>query len=311
MKNNDVLSKELPGQFQRQIRNFLNYLTFEKGLSENTIIAYKNDISNYIQYLCSLNITDFTKVTHHIINNFIIYLYELGLNETSRIRYLSSVRSFHKFLVENKTLKEDVSEKVIFPKSHKKLPEVLSLNEIQKLIDIIDTTTSAGIRDRAIIEILYACGLRVSELCNLENQNIIWDYEVLRIIGKGNKERIVPIGATALFWLNEYINKVRPLFAKNSSKPPSALFLNQRGTKLTRMGIWKILHNYAIKVGLGEKVHPHIFRHSFATHLLEGGADLRAVQEMLGHSDISTTQIYTNIDREYIKSIHKRYHPKA
>jgi len=311
MKNNDISSKDLPSHFQRQIKNFLNYLNFEKGLSENTISAYRNDINNYIQYLCSLKIDDFSKVTHHIINNFIIYLYELGLNETSRIRYLSSVRSFHKFLVENNTLKDDVSEKVIFPKSHKKLPEVLSLQEIQLLIDNIDTNTAAGIRDRAIIEILYACGLRVSELCNLENQNIIWDYEILRIIGKGNKERIVPIGSTALFWLNEYITKVRPIFAKNSTKTTSALFLNQRGTKLTRMGIWKILHNYAIKVGLGDKVHPHIFRHSFATHLLEGGADLRAVQEMLGHSDISTTQIYTNIDREYIKSVHKKYHPKA
>lgn len=311
MKNNDLTSRDFPIKFQRQIKNFLNYLNFEKGLSENTINAYKNDISNYLRYLCSLNITDFTDITHHIINNFIIYLYELGLNETSRIRYLSSVRSFHKYLVENGTLKDDVSEKVIFPKSHKKLPEVLSVNEIQKLIDSIDTNTAAGIRDRAIIEILYACGLRVSELCNLENQNIIWDYEVLRIIGKGNKERIVPIGSSALFWLSEYINKVRPLYIKNPTKTTPALFLNQRGKKLTRMGVWKILHNYAVKVGMGDKVHPHVFRHSFATHLLEGGADIRAVQEMLGHSDISTTQIYTNIDREYIKSIHKKYHPKA
>lgn len=311
MKNIQTDNKDLPIQFQKQIKNFLNYLNFEKGLSENTIMAYKNDIKNYIEYLSSLNIESFSQITHHIINNFIIYLYELGLNETSRIRYLSSVRSFHKFLVENKTLKEDVSEKVIFPKSHKKLPEVLSFLEIQKLMDSIDTNTLPGIRDRAIIEILYACGLRVSELCNLENQNIIWDYEVLRIVGKGNKERIVPIGSTALFWFNEYLTKSRPNFIKSNSKTNSALFLNQRGSKLTRMGVWKILHNHAVKVGLGEKVHPHIFRHSFATHLLEGGADLRAVQEMLGHSDISTTQIYTNIDREYIKSVHKKYHPKA
>lgn len=311
MRNNQVNRIDLPLQFQKQIKNFLNFLNFEKGLSENTILAYKNDIRNYLEYICGLNIADFSQISHHIINNFIIYLYELGLNETSRIRYLSSVRSFHKFLVENKTLKEDVSEKVIFPKSHKKLPEVLSYQEIQRLIDSIDVSTNAGIRDRAILEILYACGLRVSELCNLENQNIIWDYEILRIMGKGNKERIVPMGTTALFWLNEYLTKARPNFIKASGKNNPALFLNQRGSKLTRMGVWKILHNYAVKIGLGDKVHPHIFRHSFATHLLEGGADLRAVQEMLGHSDISTTQIYTNIDREYIKSIHKKYHPKA
>lgn len=310
MKNSQTNHLELPLQFQKHLKSFLNFLNFEKGLSENTIIAYRNDIRNYIEYLCSLNITNFSQVSHHIINNFIIYLYELGLNETSRIRYLSSVRSFHKYLVENHTLLDDVSEKVIFPKSHKKLPEVLSLDEIHKLLDLIDVNTNSGIRDRAIIELLYACGLRVSELCNLENQNIIWDYEVLRIVGKGNKERIIPMGSSALFWLNEYLTKARQNFVK-SNKSVSALFVNQRGTKLTRMGVWKILHNYAVKIGLGEKVHPHIFRHSFATHLLEGGADLRAVQEMLGHSDISTTQIYTNIDREYIKSIHKKYHPKA
>lgn len=312
MKNNQInnnVNSDLPISFQKHIKSFLNYLNFEKGLSENTLLAYKNDIKNYLEYIHSLKIDDLENVSHHHINNFIIYLYELGLNEASRVRYLSSVRSFHKFLVEEKKLKQDVTEKVVFPKCKKKLPEVLSFDEIQKLINTIDTNTIAGIRDRALVEILYACGLRVSELCNLESKNIIWDYEILRITGKGNKERIVPIGSSAMHWLKEYINNARPLLLNNHDE--SAIFINQRGKKLTRMGVWKILHNYAIKVGLEDKVHPHVFRHSFATHLLEGGADLRAVQEMLGHSDISTTQIYTNIDREYIKSVHKKYHPKA
>ncbi|MBP7214904.1 MAG: tyrosine-type recombinase/integrase, partial [Candidatus Kapabacteria bacterium] len=167
-----------------------------------------------------------------------------------------------------------------------------------------------GIRDRAIIETLYACGLRVSELRNLTSRNIIWEYEILQIIGKGSKERIVPIGKSAQFWLKEYIEKVRPIFLSTTGDN-QFIFLNQRGKQLTRMGIWKIIQNYATKIGIAEKVSPHTFRHSFATHLLEGGADIRAVQEMLGHSDISTTQIYTHLDKEYIKEVHRHFHPKA
>jgi integrase/recombinase XerD len=297
-------------QFEKLIKQFLNYLNFEKGLSENTLVSYKNDIRNYLIFITANNINETRNITHHHISNFIFHLYELGLSDTTRLRYISSIRSFHKYLLLNKTISFDVTEKVELPKHRKALPEVLTINEINKFINSIDTSTATGIRDRAMVEILYACGLRVSELCNLSKKNIIWDYEIIRVIGKGSKERIVPIGHSALFWLNKYINEAR-IKLSSFNKSEDFLFLNHRGKKLSRMGIWKILQKYAVSFEFQNKIHPHIFRHSFATHLLEGGADLRAVQEMLGHSDISTTQIYTHLDKEFLKEVHRLYHPKA
>lgn len=304
------IEKSLNFKFNKTLKNFLNYINFEKGLSSNTLSAYQNDIYNYLGYLSSIGIDDFQNISHFNVNEFLKSLLELGLSEASRQRYLSSIRTFHKYLFENKLTDKDETEKVSFPKKHRKLPETLTIEEVQLFLDSIDTSTNAGIRDKAIAELLYACGLRVSELCDLEKKDIIWDYEVLRIFGKGSKERIVPIGQSALYWLKEYMEKVRTMINKDPNGNP-IIILNMRGKKLTRMGVWKILHSYAVKIGLQDKIHPHIFRHSFATHLLESGADLRAVQEMLGHSDISTTQIYTNIDRDYIKSVHKKFHPKA
>jgi integrase/recombinase XerD len=304
------MNQESSKFYEKNFKSFINYLNFEKGLAENTLISYKNDIKNYLNYLTVHQIVDIKNITHHHISNFIIHLYELGLSDSTRIRYLSSIRSFHKFLLMNKLVFSDVTEKVDLPKQRKSLPDVLTIDEINRFINIIDINSSSGIRDRAIVEVLYACGLRVSELCNLSQRNIIWDYDVLRILGKGSKERIVPIGKSAFLWLKNYIENER-MKLSSSHKSEDFIFLNFRGKKLTRMGIWKILQKYAKMIGFENKIHPHISRHSFATHLLEGGADLRAVQEMLGHSDISTTQIYTHLDKEYIKEIHRLYHPKA
>lgn len=203
----------------------------------------------------------------------------------------------------------DISENIEMPKLKRHLPETLTAEETDKIITLPDISTPAGIRDRAMLETLYACGLRVSELINLSARDIIVDAEIVRVFGKGSKERLVPIGSHALNWINEYLSKVRPMLIK-TGKSETALFLNMRGSKLSRMGIWKIIKQYSDLAGIRD-VHPHTFRHSFATHLLEGGADLRAVQEMLGHADIATTQIYTHIDREFIKEVHKTFHPRA
>lgn len=304
------MSETLSFQFHKNIKNFLNYLNFEKGLSQNTLNSYNIDLRNYLLFIQSLQIEDLNKITHKDISAFLEHLTRFGLSDKSKIRYLSSIRGFHKYLFNFKIIASDETEKVDVPKQPKSLPEVLSIEEIDLLLNSIDIATYVGMRDRALMEVLYACGLRVSELCNLTLKNIIWDYEVLRIFGKGSKERLVPIGKSAIHYLTLYLNETRPKFSK-VGKINDFVFLNQRGTKLSRMGIWKILQKYAKMVGLAERIHPHIFRHSFATHLLEGGADLRAVQEMLGHSDISTTQIYTHIDKEYLKEIHRMYHPKA
>ncbi len=306
--NNDLLN--IPQSFQKIYKDYLNYLNFEKGLSKNTINSYAIDLRNYLIFLDENNIKNLSEVISQHISDFLSLLNEMGLEDTSRRRYLSSIRTFHKYLLMSKLTDNDESEKIDLPRSAKKLPETLSLAEIDAILEQIDTATNAGIRDRAIIETLYACGLRVSELRNLTSRNIIWEYEILQIIGKGSKERIVPIGKSAQFWLKEYIEKVRPIFLSTTGDN-QFIFLNQRGKQLTRMGIWKIIQNYAAKIGIAEKVSPHTFRHSFATHLLEGGADIRAVQEMLGHSDISTTQIYTHLDKEYIKEVHRHFHPKA
>ncbi|HPD33477.1 MAG TPA: site-specific tyrosine recombinase XerD [Bacteroidota bacterium] len=306
--NNDLLN--IPQTFKRIYKNFLNYLNFEKGLSKNTIDSYAIDLRNYLTFLDENKINNFTEVKSQHISDFLSLLKDMGLEDSSRRRYLSSIRTFHKYLLMDKLTENDESEKIDLPRSTKKLPQTLSLAEIDAILEQIDTSTNAGIRDRAIIETLYACGLRVSELCNLTPRNIIWEYEILQIIGKGSKERIVPIGKSAQFWLKEYMEKVRPIF-QSTNADNQFIFLNQRGKQLTRMGIWKIIQQYAAKVGIAEKVSPHTFRHSFATHLLEGGADIRAVQEMLGHSDISTTQIYTHLDKEYIKEVHRHFHPKA
>lgn len=301
---------EISNYYQRQINSFIQFITFEKGLSENTKQSYKHDISSFIKYLIENNILNIKEANQDHISNFLILLAKLEIGPSSRSRYLSSIRAYYKFLQATEVLDKDITEKIDVPKLKRELPDTLNYEQVQKIIEQADVSTLAGIRDRAILETLYACGLRVSELVNLKQRDILFDVEIVRVFGKGNKERIVPIGSSALHWIQEYRSNVRTRFIKVNT-PDDVLFLNQRGAKLTRMAIWKFVHKYSKDAQIELNVHPHVFRHSFATHLVEGGADLRIVQEMLGHSDISTTQIYTHIDREFIKEVHKMYHPRA
>lgn len=304
-----MIKDKISIKFEKKLNQFINFIKFEKGLSENTISSYRIDITQYLLFLMINNIEDLNNVKDIHISNFLKILAESDLSDTTRIRYLSSIKSFHRFLFLEKIVESDVSELIDLPKRKRKLPESLSIPEIEKILNQPNTSKPIGIRDRSILETLYGCGIRVTELINLSKKDIIWESEIIRILGKGSKERIVPIGSSALFWLDKYIKEVRPKIVKKSLTN-EIIYLNLKGTKFSRMGIWKIIKEYSSKAGL-DNVHPHTFRHSFATHLLEGGADLRAVQEMLGHSDISTTQIYTHIDKEFIKEVHKTFHPRA
>jgi len=292
------------------LKEYLNVLRLEKNLSVNTISSYRNDINSLINFLDSLKINDPSLVDNKLLNSFFINLQELGLSNTSAARYYSSIKGFFSYLFSNKYIKANPVEKVMPPKLSKNLPSVLSLGEIDSILLKPDVENKLGLRDRGILEVLYACGLRVSELIGLKISDLFFDEEIIRVFGKGSKERLVPIGSSAVKWTKEYLTKSRPLLAKKA-KSENVVFLNNRGSKLSRMGVWKIVDQYVKEAGIQKEVHPHTFRHSFATHLLEGGADLRAVQEMLGHADISTTQIYTHIDRDYIKQVHKQFHPRG
>lgn len=244
------------------------------------------------------------------VREFLVLLADFGLQASSRARYLASLRAFYRYLTESGIAKADPTEIIDTPRLKRMLPDTLSIAEVERILAAPDTDTITGIRDRAMLETMYACGLRVSELLGMARANIIAEAEIVRIVGKGSKERIVPIGRSALGWIDKYMRESRPRLLKLGC-PEEALFVNARGKALSRMGIWKIVVAAAEKAQIGKKVHPHTFRHSFATHLLEGGADLRAVQEMLGHSDISTTQIYTHLDNDYIKEVHRSCHPRA
>lgn len=302
--------KLLPNNFRKAINEFLIFIKLEKGLSQNTKVSYEHNIISYCEFLANKQITNFKDVQESTIFKFLNVLSDLGISPSSRARYISAIRTFHNFLVTNGIIDINIAVYIDLPKSRRKLPDTLSYEEINQILEAINTDVPTGIRDRAILETFYACGLRVSELINLKQRDILYDVEVVRVFGKGSKERIVPIGSSALKWIEIYKKKARIRFVKIGGSE-DILFLNTKGTKLSRMGIWKIVNNATNNAGIEKEVHPHTFRHSFATHLLEGGADLRAVQEMLGHSDISTTQIYTHLDRNYIKEVHKTFHPRA
>ncbi|HCY75241.1 MAG: site-specific tyrosine recombinase XerD [Ignavibacterium sp.] len=292
------------------LKEYLAHLKLEKNLSQNTVASYKNDINAFISFLKELKIDDPSNVTTEHINGFFKVLKELGLLGSSTARYFSSLKGFFLFLIKNKYILKNPIEKISAPRISKKLPGVLDINEVEAILSVPDTKEILGLRDKAILELFYACGTRVSELLNLKVNDLFFDDGIIRVFGKGSKERLIPIGSSAITWIGEYLKKSRPLLMKKL-KSENILFLNSRGTKLSRMGVWKIIDRCVKEAGIKKDVHPHTFRHSFATHLLEGGADLRAVQEMLGHADISTTQIYTHIDRDYIKQVHKQYHPRG
>lgn len=292
------------------LRQYLNYLRFEKNLSDNSISAYQKDLERYIAYLNAQKLSRPEQIQSKHIRRLLQLLTEMGLSAASLARNLSSIRSFHLFLLSEEVIKSDPSEHVQGPKLGRHLPSVLTYDEIELLCHQIPTDNYLGLRDRAMIEVIYACGLRISELLSLLVREVYFKEEFIRIIGKGSKQRLVPISIRALEWIKKYLDTSRPLLDKHARSVGIA-FLNIRGGPMSRMGFWKILNKYIQKTGIRKKIHPHTFRHSFATHLLEGGADLRAVQEMLGHSDISTTQIYTHLDRSYLQQEYKDYHPRA
>lgn len=292
------------------LKEYLGYLKLEKNLAENTTASYKNDLSSFLRFLEEYKIEDPSQIDSRIIINFFTNLEKIGLTSSSAARYFSSLKGFLNYLFANNYLKNNPIEKVSPPKLAKTLPGVLSVEEVDKIISQPDISSTLGIRDKTILEVFYACGLRISELIGLKLSDLFLGEEMIRVLGKGSKERIVPIGSSAINWVQTYLSKSRPLLQKKM-KSENCLFLNNRGSKLSRMGVWKIVDRYVKESGIEKPVHPHTFRHSFATHLIEGGADLRSVQEMLGHADISTTQIYTHIDREFIKQVHKQFHPRG
>ena len=292
------------------LKEYLTILRYEKNLSENTVNSYKSDLQKFLTFLSESKVKDFSEVTSNIIAKFFERQRKLGVDSATSARYMSSIKGFFRFLENNSYIEKNPTEKLSPVKKARKLPAVLTLPEIEMILNAPQTSETTGLRDKAILETFYSSGLRVSELINLKINDLFFDDEVIRVLGKGSKERIVPIGSSAIKWLKEYLIRSRPHLEKKS-KSQNIVFLNKRGTKLSRMWIWKIFGNYAKEAGISKNIHPHIFRHSFATHLLEGGADLRAVQEMLGHADISTTQIYTHVDRNYIKQVHKDHHPRG
>jgi integrase/recombinase XerD len=292
------------------LKEYLSYLKLERNLSENTLLSYKNDITTFLSFLSNYRVSDPSNISSDKITAFFKTLKNLGLTNTSAARYFSSIKGFFSYLIKNHYIVKNPIEKINAPKLSKKLPAVLNINDIEKILSAPNVNDTLGLRDKAILELLYACGTRVSELISLKLSDLFLQDEVIRVLGKGSKERLIPIGSSAIKWVNHYIKNSRSLLMK-ISKSENHVFLNSRGSKLSRMGIWKIIDRYVKEAGIKKEVHPHTFRHSFATHLLEGGADLRAVQEMLGHADISTTQIYTHIDRDYIKQVHKQFHPRG
>ena len=292
------------------LKEYLTILRYEKNLSENTTKSYKSDLQKLLAFLTKTKVKDFSEVTSNIIAKFFERQRKSGVDSATSARYMSSIKGFFRFLENNSYIEKNPTEKLSPVKKARKLPSVLTLPEIEMILNAPQTNETKGLRDKAILETVYSSGLRVSELINLKINDLFFDDEVIRVLGKGSKERIVPIGSSAIKWIKEYLTRSRPYLEKKT-KSQNFVFLNKRGTKLSRMWIWKIFDHYAKEAGISKNIHPHIFRHSFATHLLEGGADLRAVQEMLGHADISTTQIYTHVDRNYIKQEHKDHHPRG
>jgi integrase/recombinase XerD len=294
---------------QDLIEIFLNYLSVEKGVSSNTIESYKNDLIFYQNYLKEKGIDSFLKVNRQDISDFMLKQKEKNLSASSISRRLSCLKTFYRFLLREKIISSDPTEAMQSPKLWKKVPDTLNIEEIERLIAQPNIRTKIGIRDKAILDMMYATGMRVSEVVNLKLEQLNLEMGFLRCIGKGNKERIIPLGRYACNAIKRYIQESRNLLL--GKKQSEYLFLNRRGYPISRQGLWKIIKKYARMAGIKKPVRPHIIRHSFATHLLEGGADLRSVQEMLGHSDISTTQVYTHINKDYLKMIHKKFHPRG
>ena len=289
------------------IKSFSTYLRIERSLSTNTIESYSNDLNKLSDFLTTKSISA-TKVRLNDLKDFITSISEI-LSETSQSRIISAIKSFYKFLLIENLIQTDPSENLVSPKIGRKLPNVLTIEEINLIINSVESN-NVGIRNRAIIEIIYGCGLRVSELTNLLLSNLFLKQGYIKIVGKGNKERLSPIGSLATDSLNDFLTNVRPGL-KINNKFSDHVFINNRGTSLSRSMIFKMIKKYTLKANINKDISPHSLRHSFATHLVEGGANLRAVQEILGHSSITTTEIYTHLDSNYLRSNLIEYHPRA
>ncbi|MHC4181850.1 MAG: site-specific tyrosine recombinase XerD [Planctomycetota bacterium] len=290
------------------VESFLNYLIVECGLSENTIKGYKSDLRNFSNYLKNRGIKRFQDLRANMIINYIEKEKQRGLSENSISRSLVTVKMFYKYMITEGKISRNPMSSISSPRLRKHLPEVLHYKAVEKMLQVPDCNEKLGIRDKAILELMYATGARVSEVASIKVSWVSLDYGFIRCQGKGSKQRIVPIGTKAVNSVKRYLQDVRPLLSKG--KDGETLFLSRTGKTLRRENIWELVKKYAKCAGI-KNVSPHTLRHSFATHLLEGGADLRSVQEMLGHANISTTQIYTHVDRKYLKSVHQKFHPRA
>ncbi|WP_138430468.1 site-specific tyrosine recombinase XerD [Fodinibius saliphilus] len=300
--------------YTEELKRYLQFIKLEKNLSENSVVSYERDLRRYLNFVAdNLRIQQLDGVSLQHIEQYLEELTAMDLSVSSIARNISSIRGFHEFAVVEGMAEANPAELVELPKKAQNLPEVLNQDEVAAIIDTPNRESNAGIRNAAILETLYATGMRVSELTSLEVDNLFFEIGFIRVVGKGNKERLVPVGEVAQSALEHYIEVVRPIFIsdKNPQKAEHKVFLSQRGNPLSRMSIWNVVNDAAERAGIEKNVYPHIFRHSFATHLLEGGADLRAVQEMLGHSSILTTEIYTHVDRSLLHQVHKEFHPRA
>ena len=298
--------------WEHEIIEYKNFLKLERSLSDNSIDAYVNDINKLTSFLKSINKDDidYSDIDTIIIREFVEYLYNLGISSYSQARIISGIKSFFNYLLIEEKIKINPTELIESPKLDKKLPDTLNIEDIEKILSSIELDSFEGVRNRAIIETLYSCGLRVSELINLSYQNLYLDIGFIKVIGKASKERLVPIGSAAIKYIKIYSDQHRKNI-KIKSGNEGFLFLNRRGSKISRNMIFIIIQKISKKINLEKKISPHTFRHSFATHMIEGGADLRAVQEMLGHESITTTEIYTHLNKEYLREVVYKFHPRS
>jgi len=296
---------------QELVDRFIDYLAIEAGLAENTQLAYRADLRKYAAFLAREHVEDPTTVTTTLVLGFLMRLKDQGYAPTSIARMFAAVKMFYRFLALEGLVERNVTQALDSPRLWKRLPHVLSPDEVERLLEAPDTSKPLGVRDRAILETLYATGARVSEVCGLDMDSIHYDYGYLRCIGKGNKERVVPVGRTALGWVRRYVDEVRPGLLKGHAAAALFVSARRRGGRLRRETVWAMVRKYARLAGIRKKVSPHTLRHSFATHLLSAGADLRSVQEMLGHASIVATQLYTHVDKDRLKDVHRRFHPRG
>lgn len=290
------------------IAQFLDYLSLERGLAKNTLVSYERDLNKFSAYLKKKGVASFQDAKKSTVTDFMLSEKDSGLSANSIARSLAAIKTFFRFLTREGFVKVDITSVIDTPRLWKHLPDALSMGEVDRLLSMPNLKDWVGIRDKALLEIMYATGMRVSEAVSLNIQDINLDLGIVKCFGKGSKERIVPLGRAASTAVKRYLDKVRPLLAKSGAE--KGLFLTRLGHKMTRQMFWKIIKSYTKKARIGKNITPHTLRHSFATHLLERGADLRSVQEMLGHANISTTQIYTHINKERLKMIHRQFHPR-